>query len=382
MEVRNNVIIDGNFLFNRSFGVFAGFKNQNPGESLKEPSDKAAFMKKIMEDFCHAVNSLPLNGRVIFVSDSRSWRKDVPIEGGGYKSSRKKEEGVDWTPFYELIVSFGEYLESKGFLFSKVKMAEGDDLLWAWSDYFLREGENCVIITGDRDMNQLAEERGENWTVVWDPKSKKSLLFCPPGWANQSPKETHKVSIFEMDSLLFSEDRGFSKVMENSEVNEIYSRKFVIEKILVGDNGDDVPSVWREKRSDGKFNNVTPAKASKIYEAIEQSKWSNTEIKDLLLDKEFIYWVSSLAIKSIKGTDSSENRSKAAKNLIRNFKLMWLNEMVIPEDLLSLIEDEIKSKKGEGKKFQRIDKDSLISESPWGSQENSIPSAFDPFKFI
>ena len=141
-----NILVDGNYIFHKTFGVFGGFGTKDPSKVLETSGEQAMFIRKVATDLCAGLKLLPQGGRLIFTSDSRSWRKDVEIEDGGYKSNRIKDETVDWTIFFDLMTEFGHQLENQGFVFSKVKGAEGDDLLYYWSDYFNSVGENCIII--------------------------------------------------------------------------------------------------------------------------------------------------------------------------------------------------------------------------------------------
>src|SRR6056300_559925 len=122
-----NVLIDGNYIFHKTFGVFGGYGNKNPMDILGTSNEQSMFIRKISTDLTSSLRSIPTGGRLVFAADSRSWRKDVEIEGGGYKSNRVKDEEVDWSVFFNLLTSYGEHLEKMGFVFSKVNGAEGDD---------------------------------------------------------------------------------------------------------------------------------------------------------------------------------------------------------------------------------------------------------------
>jgi 5'-3' exonuclease len=170
-----NICIDGNYIFHKTFGVFGGYSNTDPGKILSNQKQKSLFIRKISTDLCSSLRDLPKGGRLIFTSDSRSWRKKIEIEGGGYKSDRVKDENVDWSSFFELLHEFGKHLEKMGFIYSKVEGAEGDDLLLYWSDYFNSIGENCFIISGDKDLYQLVKIKNGAWTCTWNSNSKKNI---------------------------------------------------------------------------------------------------------------------------------------------------------------------------------------------------------------
>lgn len=119
-----NILLDGNYIFHKTFGIYAGYGDVDPGKVLKRKEDQAAFIRKISTDLCYALKTLPTGGRLVFAADSRSWRRDVEIEDGGYKSGRVRDVDSDWTIFYDLIKAFGEQVEKMGFIFSKVDGAD------------------------------------------------------------------------------------------------------------------------------------------------------------------------------------------------------------------------------------------------------------------
>ena len=280
-----NILIDGNYIFHKTFGIFAGYGNVDPGKVLKNKSDQAMFIRKISTDLTASLKTLPVGGRLVFTSDSRSWRKDVEIEDGGYKSGRVKDENVDWTVFFELMQSFGNHLEKMGFIFSKIEGAEGDDLLLYWSQRFNDEGQSCIIISGDKDLHQLARMKGPDvWTAVWNSNSKKNVLSVPRGWKENWLNEARtEVSIFNMGSTISPEKERLKDFIKKIDIEEIDSFPFIFNKILIGDKGDSVPSVWEYENS-GKTMRFTPKSAEKIYNFFLESKWKDVPMKFLSED--------------------------------------------------------------------------------------------------
>ena len=86
-----NILIDGNYIFHKTFGVFGGFGAKDPSKVLGTPGEQAMFIRKVATDLCAGLRLLPQGGRLVFTCDSRSWRKDVEIEDVGYKSNRVKD---------------------------------------------------------------------------------------------------------------------------------------------------------------------------------------------------------------------------------------------------------------------------------------------------
>ena len=373
-----NILIDGNYIFRKTFGVFGGYGNKNPIDILGTSNEQSMFIRKISTDLTYSLRSIPTGGRLVFAADSRSWRKDVEIEGGGYKSNRVKDEEAGWSLFFNLLTSYGEHLEKMGFIFSKVNGAEGDDLLYFWADYLTSKGENCIIISGDKDLHQLARWKQDNWTIVWNSNSKNNILSVPKGWEEKWLNKNSEVSVFDMGSIMDPDKEKLKEFKKRVDVNEISPRDFVFVKMLVGDRGDAVPGIW-EVKNGSKIQGVTPKKAEVVLESLQTTKWAKLPFSDLIDDDEFLEWTAGYCIRLLKDIDSKENREKAANNLRRNYKLMWLDKTVIPSEVISGSIEELKRGISLEKKSITLDRVKIIEGTNWVSSQNA-PSQFDPFK--
>ena len=141
--MKNNkiaVVLDGNYWFHKTFGVFAGFGNKNPGKVLSGEAEVNMFMQKVITDVCYSLNQIPSIEKIVFCKDSRSWRKDYKISRSVYKGNREDKDVIDWGSFFKLLDEFGEYVEKNGFIFSRTHGAEGDDLMWCWARELRKEG--------------------------------------------------------------------------------------------------------------------------------------------------------------------------------------------------------------------------------------------------
>jgi hypothetical protein len=378
-----NILIDGNYIFHKTFGIFGGYGNVDPGKILKDKSEQAAFIRKVSTDLCSSLKMIPQGGRLVFTADSRSWRKDIEIEDGGYKSGRVKDEAVDWTIFFELMQSFGSHLEKMGFIFSKVEGAEGDDLLMFWSDHFNSKKENCIIITGDKDLHQLAKISGGSWTAIWNNNSKKNTISVPRGWKESWLDKNESVNIFNMASTISPEKERFKDFLKKVQIEEIESRPFIFNKILIGDKGDSVPGVFTYMQNN-KPVNFTQKKSDTVYEAFLESEWCDESFGTLVNSsesEEFLNWLSGLVIRTSKGVDSSENRIKVKSNIIRNFKLMWLNSSMIPDFVANGCTDEISRGISLEKRSVTLDRIKILEGTEWVTSGYQ-PKGFDPFEHL
>ena len=276
------------------------------------------------------------------------------------------------------MAEFGQQMEKQGFIYSKVKGAEGDDLLYFWSDHFNSIGENCIIISGDKDMHQLARHNEKGWTVIWNNNSKNNILAVPPGWEDNWVNKTESVSIFDMTAAISPDKDKVKEFLKKVTVEEVNRRDFVFMKMLTGDKGDAVPGVWHVPTPSGKNNGVSPKKAEQILESLSQSKWKDSTFKEMLVDSDFLSWVSGFVLRILKDVDNTTNREKVTKNILRNYTLMWLDSEVIPE----FVTESCKVELGRGmelpKKNITIDRIKILDGTVW-TTEVSVPKAFDPF---
>ena len=371
-----SVILDGNYLFHKTFAIFSDFGAKQPGEVLSQEADQGMFMRKIITDLCYSLNQLPINGHVIFCKDSRSWRKNLKIERADYKGSRVKDEKVDWGSFFDLMDEFGKFLETNGYIYSTAQGAEGDDLLWFWNQKLRNLGHNVVIYSGDKDSHQLVG-CDSTWTVCWNANSKNNKIFCSPNWKQDYLDTERETSIFNLDFAGDTEKEKMVNISTSATLEFTDPLRLTFEKILTGDKGDDVPSVFSYEKTPGKIFKLTPTKAKSIYESFIQSGWGNSKLEDVWKSDEFKDWLSGYVLRSLSYTDNATNRKEVSNNYHENAQLVWLSDQVIPESVLADMEFSFVGKSLEIKPVL-IDKKNLIGRSRWDTYE--APSAFNPFK--
>lgn len=371
-----SVVCDGNYLFHKTFAIFSDYGTKQPGQVLSDPADQGMFMRKIMTDLCYALNQIPVSGHVIFCKDSRSWRKDLKIERADYKGSRVQDEKVDWGSFFDLMDEFGKFLEMNGYIYSTAKRAEGDDLLWFWNKKLRERGHNVIILSGDKDSHQLVS-CDDSWTICWNANSKNNKIFCAENWKRDYLEKEEESSIFNLNFVENHEKDKMLALTASATLEITNPEKLTFEKILTGDKGDDVPSVFSYEKTPGKIFKLTKAKAESIYENYKQSGWSNSRLEDVWKDDEFKDWISGFVLRSMAYTDNSQNRKQVANHYHENAQLVWLSDQVIPEDVLAEMEFSFSTTNLEIKPIT-LDKKNLIGRSRWNSYD--APSAFNPFK--
>ena len=373
------VLVDGNYIFHKTFGIFAGFGGKSPGDVLSSEAERNMFIRKVMTDLCYSLGQIPDISKVVFCKDSRSWRKDYKITRSIYKESRIKSEGVDWGSFFKLMDEFGEFLEENGYIYSRLGGAEGDDLIWAWCDY-LKDKEDCIVVlSGDKDMHQLVRSNNSNWTVIWNSNSKNNKFTVSENW---TLSESVEPTIFDVNPISGSSDSKIDKLLSSCTIEKIPIKEYVFKKILTGDKKDDVPGVFPYPTKNGKISNIAEGKAQKIWDLYLESTWSKFTMEELWLNEEFLGWISGLCLRLLSQTDNKENRDKFKQYYEENGRLVWLHENALPEDMVKSLKSHVSFLELKPRlNSPLIDKKTMIEKSPW-SKDTTPPKGFDPFELF
>jgi 5'-3' exonuclease len=369
-------VVDGNYLFHKTFSIFSSYGTKQPGDVLGNKEDCDMFMRKILTDLCYSLNQVPVTGHIVFVKDSRSWRKNLKIERAEYKGDRKQAEKVNWGNFFDLMDEFGKFLESNNFIYSTAKDAEGDDLLWFWNKKLREEGHNVVIYSGDKDSHQLVDTN-DTWTVCWNANSKNNKIFCSQDLREKYLDKEEEMSIFDMDLSGNDEKDKMLKLIESCSLEPVDTEALTFQKILTGDKGDSVPSVFSYEKTPDKIYKVTEKKAESIYDNYKKSGWGNKALKDIWQNDEFKDWIAGYVLRAMSYTDNKENRMIVVKNYHENAQLVWLSDQVIPKEVIASMNESYKATDMKVKGIN-LDKKTLIGRSKWDTYD--APSSYNPFK--
>ena len=333
-----NIIFDGNYLLHTTMYVYRQ-PHQRGDVMFDTRDDMDLFIRKFMTDFGSLIRKVNGHKRVIITWDSHSWRKKIKIDqNSGYKANRKKESSnVNWDNFNILQKEITEILSNHKFIVSKINNAEGDDLIFLWSKYLLAQNENCIILSGDRDLTQLVKiNENNNYCVVYDNRSIKRILFAPIGLKKiLENNDDDVINILDM-SFMSSENNGILKLLENSLYSEVDPEIIIWTKVIAGDSSDNIPSIWSwEKKSKDKTKcfNVSEKKASQIKEDIIShfGEFKMDDMSDYIPD--IVY-----GIKMYHKQDADETTIK--ERIERNKTLVILSTETIPQQ----IQDDFKEK--------------------------------------
>jgi len=322
-----NLIFDGNYFFYKTLFTFNGYSNSK--KILGSKKDQEMFIRKVATDISHSIRMFEKPSRIIFTIDSRSWRKDIPIENGGYKTNRAKTDTtIDWDSFYQCMDDFAAAIEQKGFIISREKRAEGDDLMYLWANRLLNDGQDSVIVTGDGDAVQCIRLENDNFIIIYNPNSKNRKLIAPHGFVEWSNKKTDEIDIFNLSEHINVNRDVITELTKKLTVEETDATYKIFEKIVIGDDGDTVPPIWSWIKNDKTYR-ITPAKAQLIYNDIVKT---DNPIELPNYASEF----SAAIEKHCKQKVSAE---VLRSRLDRNIQLVYLDRNVIPSDIVQAFDN-------------------------------------------
>lgn len=303
-----NIIFDGNYLFHVGFAVFTQYhRGKDMREVLSDKDNKQVLMRKLVIDMCSCINRFKKIDQVTFVIDSMSWRYGMYPD---YKYALTRVRGEDYDLFLECLNMFEKLLRSRKLIVSRIEGAEGDDLIYAWKEYFgVVLNEPTVIITGDSDIRQLITE--------------KVSVFC---------NNSKILRYYVLD------DVGAMECFKDTEgitVEKVDPVRLVIKKIILGDKSDNILNLKRgfgEKAFD------------KFYDSFN---WDNIEISC------FANFCNNIYRRFVAFTQ--DNDRDYLKRIKFNAKLVWLSfEALQYSGILEELFEEVNARKntyGYKKKF-------------------------------
>lgn len=310
-----NLIIDGNFILYKN--VFL----------LKRVNEIYGKLETAMNNSVRTYNSMFMFDNVYFVSDSKggSWRKKYFPE---YKGNRTKDDSIDWEHVNEIYETFKQNIP-KRYKLLESKYVEGDD----WVSYLVNKykDESFIIISNDHDLKQLLQYDITNERIVLmsNEMYKNGKLFLPKGYKTFL---THIAKNTEIDLFDMNNDLKFVNYIKNYaeiiDTEEVYADRFLIEKVIQGDKGDNVPSsIIINGRGIGVKG------AEKIYDKYISEFNKIPDMKD----SDFLDNLADLICEYKKLSYSSMDEVKG--NLKRNIKLMSLETNDIPQKINERMEN-------------------------------------------
>ena len=347
MTGKYTLIFDGNFWLHKTFFIGAKIKTGKPFNFIDEPEeDKNLLLWKLAMDFAAEIKRFEgVVNRIVYTVDSSSWRKQfLDTE---YKANRVKSSSINWNGIYDCHTEFIEALEKLGVIISRVKSAEADDLIFAWSSHLNSEGQNAIIISGDNDLLQLVNmDHSSSANTIYYNKFDKDMHVFPKfqSWLDQDEHATTN-DIFNLPiDLMSNTKQNLRDIIKTGKMksHEVNVMEFIFRKILVGDSGDNVPplhTVVKQTKAGPRTYGVTDKHVNEISSQFKDDKVFITNHH--LFDDEYITQICSIAKSVIKIDKPLEDVITRWKT---NRDLVYLHIGCIPKDVTTAMFENIEAK--------------------------------------
>ena len=271
------LLFDGNHFLYRALGVAGVAKEAEHRCKLDfraDPDgDRAILLRKMCDMFASEVLRFR-NARVdqvVYCVDSASWRK-IAFPKEDYKGNRVKDESTDWRQITAAYDEFQAALGRVGVAVSRSPGAEGDDLLFYWSQSLNHwQARSVVIVSGDNDLLQLVgrDQATGAFTIVYNKvQGKLSTFHGFSDWARSQGS-----AVPDIFDEVTSGDWGTLVADIGAEVVEVDPNRYLFAKILTGDSGDNVRSVFQRRKQTKagektyRFTDRMAAQALAMYES-------------------------------------------------------------------------------------------------------------------
>jgi 5'-3' exonuclease len=319
-------LVDANNFFIKN--LFAYKSGMRKSERLFEKEEQIIEYSHIISNSLFSLID-KFDGKVglVLCFDNKTWRKKYYAD---YKGHREYDDAVNWDMYFRFVDDFCEKIQDiHNVKVSKIEGSEADDLLYLWSKKLNNLGNDCIIISEDKDLHQLVRNTpNDNFTIVYNNSYKTPKLFKHPN--TNLDQAGQRITIMNVSDALVSSRNIIKWILkEVDSVEDVETEHFLIKKILIGDDGDNVPSVWIWENN-GKKKRITPSIADKIV----KNFLTLNEKPLYYLFNDFEFFKSSLAIsiKFVTGLKIDDDQLK--QNIERNCYLMCLHHKFLPKEIL------------------------------------------------
>ncbi len=349
------LIVDGNWLFMSRMAVLV-----NKVNSLDNLCDELELL--MIKSIKLVLRNFPDIDNIVFVSDGGSWRKNIDISNieealkkleladvVGYKETRVHNEEIDWEYVFDKFDKFQNILEENGITTCHEHHIEGDDWAWYWSTTLNKKGTNTLIWTKDNDLKQLVNTDSNGCFTVW--------------WNKENGLFKKKTNESEMNWFFNNEYSDNEKILNNiikksAKVTDINPHDIVIDKIFMGDLGDNVfPMAMRRAKnpeSDKKFR-ITRKDIDYSINISDDEKVKNYFLK-LMSNKSYVNRIINNDINVIMD------------HFNFNRQMVWLDRSQFPEEIINGMESH---------KLVGISKDIDVVESILQSRTNDVENILE-----
>ena len=372
---RFTLIIDGhNFFFRCLWNIF---RQGGKTKVLSTKKDMDAYEKKLMLEFCSVTKQLnSIVNDVVFIEDSHSWRKDLLLQRE-YKGNRKRmQDDIDKKGFDTVIANFTETLRSMGVKVSQAERSEGDDLIYAWSEHLFEEGKSSLILSTDRDLNQLVKCVNDVHIIQYGPLNNKLWVSEASNKIIEKLNEKHDITqenLFEEIFVVSIENDPFIRFVETTTVEVVDPEKVRFAKIVGGDTSDNIyPVYYREATETTRAKGIGEKTVEKIYNQFKEKLGCEFDYH-IYNEEDAVKLLCNVIYDVAKINDENFTRRMLFENIKTNTSLVSLTNESIPEDVLDNMSVNIALESNKSPLIlSKITKEAIFSKSRFKDYKSSI----------
>lgn len=341
------LIIDGNWLLMSRLSIVAPKYRFDPETMLRELRILMIRSIKVV------LRTFPSIDNVIFVADGGSWRNSIDIpdflkkEGIEYKGNRSHDSEIDLDSVFSTYDQLLNIFDENGINVCKERNVEGDDWCWYLSNKLNNQNTNVIIWSKDKDLTQLVKiNNNKCFTVFWNKDS---------GVTIQNTDEDDIDILFEAFTPGVSENTKLLKSIEqkSSNVLKINPNLILIDKIIRGDNGDNIqpiivrlpsnPQSTRTYRVSAKDidGTIDPFDEQKVYNYIQyldSKKQYKNRLNNTPIDKIFEHFIYNRTLVALDKRSIPDNIFE----IMESYKIKFVSkDFNIIEQKLSAINSNI-----------------------------------------
>jgi 5'-3' exonuclease len=321
MEIKVNLIIDGNYILYRN--IFSLHKTKTLFGDL---------LTSLEVSIHNQIKKFPFE-KIYLVSDTRSasWRKSIY---NAYKEQRRRDEDIDWEFCFNTFDQFKQELKenNKRVVVLQEDGLEGDDFIHFITKRANKKGESNIIISSDGDISQLLDYRlNPSWiNLQLKDDTYRPKLYVPQGYK----LFLRELKNAEKDLFNLNDNDAFisyyNSLVDRTHIEEVDGEHKLFVKIVSGDTGDNIKSVLITENKSGLKRGIGEAGANKIWESFKLHYPNQIVFSE---DK----WIDNLIpyiceYKKIEFTSEVENTIKT--NLEFNRKLVHFDIKHYPKNIL------------------------------------------------
>lgn len=270
-----DLIIDFNNMFMRSLHTCQYLNTGVTISNFDTDVECNALVQKIMIDLSYLVRLFSPDRTIIVCDSKKPWRQEIykEIPGEKYKGTREKDKNKNWDKIFATYSEVEGILDARNFIVTKIDSLEADDLATLWKGKLSDYGDDIIMVSTDKDWHQLIDfnTKSHQFCICYNPVANnlgRKKLYMKQSMLDWLMGEDTVDIFFSNYSAIKKKINELNKVDSKMTFECIDPDKVLLEKIMCGDDGDNIPAFYDYFRN-GKKVRITPLKCTHILESLD-----------------------------------------------------------------------------------------------------------------